>query len=192
MTIAIDFDETLFATLEKVIEIYNKRNGAELSLSQITAYNLFECLPSDVAEQLIELFEDKTVYDFLRPYNGAVRAVQSFVNNGHEVYIATATSSKNLEWKEQLLKRYFPFVPQENLIRIHNKKLLNCDIMIEDNLDTLVKTLTADRVCFNQPWNNSTSKDFVYDIHRFSDWNEINDVISEIERRSKEWETNNV
>lgn len=192
MTIAIDFDETLFATLEKVIEIYNKRNGAELSLSQITTYNLFECLPSDVAEQLLEIFEDKTVYDFLRPYDGAVRAVQALVNNGHEVYIATATSSKNLEWKEQLLKRYFPFVPQENVIRIHNKKLLNCDIMIEDNLDTLVKTLTADRVCFNQPWNNGASKDFVYDIHRFSDWGEINDIISEIERRNKKWEMNSV
>lgn len=186
MKIAIDFDETLFATLEKVIEIYNKRNGAELSLSQITTYNLFECLSSDVAEQLIELFEDETVYDFLQPYNGAIRAVQTLVNNGHEVYIATATSSKNLEWKEQLLKRYFPFVPQENVIRIHNKKLLNIDVIIDDKLDNLTQTF-ANRICFCQPWNNDKEKDYIYDISRIHHWGEIVNIIDNIERKNKEW-----
>ena len=185
--IAIDFDEVLFPTLGKVIEIYNQRHNKTLSIDQITTYNLYECLEPSVADELIGLFVEKDVYTSLQPFPGAIRAVQTLVNNGDEIFIATATDAKNLEWKEQLLRRYFPFIPTENVIRIHNKKLLNVDILIEDNLDTLTKTV-AERICFNQPWNQSESKTFIYGIRRFSHWDEIINIINEIKRRDEEWE----
>ena len=190
MIICIDFDEVLFPTLSKVIEIYNKRHDETLSLDQITTYNLYECLDPIVADELLELFVDKTVYDCLQPFKGAIRAVQTLINQGNEIYIATATSSKNLEWKEQLLRRYFPFIPQENLIRIHNKKLLNVDVLVEDNLYTLTKT-SADRICFDQPWNRSDSKDFAYSINRAYCWGDIVDIINKIKKENEEWEKNN-
>ena len=190
MIICIDFDEVLFPTLSKVIEIYNKRYDDTLSLDTITTYNLYESLPSQVADRLLELFTDKEVYDNLQPYKGSVKALKTLVNNGYEIYIATATSSKNLEWKEQLLRRYFPFIPQENLIRIHNKKLLNVDVFVEDNLDTLTKTST-DRICFDQPWNRSDSKDFAYSINRAYCWGDIVDIINTIKKENEEWEKNN-
>lgn len=186
MNIAVDFDETLFPTLSKVIEIYNKRYDDTLSLDAITTYNLYESLPSQVADKLLELFTDKEVYDNLQPYKGSVKALQTLANNGYEIYIATATSSKNLEWKEQLLRRYFPFIQKENLIRIHNKKLLNVDVFIEDNLDTLTQTF-ADRICFDQPWNRSDSKDFAYNISRAYCWGDIVDIINKIEKENEEW-----
>ena len=185
--IAIDFDETLFPTLGKVIEIYNNRHNTNIELSQITTYNLYDCLPSDIADELLELFVDKEVYDNLQPYKGAVKAVRTLIERGNEVYIATATDIKNLAWKEQLLQRHFPFVPKDNLIRIHNKRLLNVDVLVEDSLDNLTKTF-ADRVCFSQPWNQDEEKDYIYDIFRFSNWSEIVNIIDNIERKEKEWE----
>lgn len=187
LKIAIDFDSTLFPTLEKVIEIYNKRYNETLSLDQITTYNLYECLSSSVADKMIGLFVDKEVYNNLQPYAGAVKAIKTIINNGHEVYIATSTDLRNLVWKEQLLQRYFPFIPKDNLIRIYNKKLLNVDVLIEDNLDNLTETF-ADRICFNQPWNQSPSKDFAYNIHRAYSWDDIINIINDIERNMKEWE----
>ena len=188
MQIAIDFDSTLFPTMEKVIEIYNKKNNASIDLSQITAYNLYDCFGEDVADELISLFVDKTTYNSLQPYKGSVKAIQSLVNRGHEIFVATATDIRNLEWKEKLLQRYFPFIPKENLIRIHNKKLLNVDVLVEDKLDNLTQTLFAERVCFNQPWNVDKDTDYAYNIYRINNWGEINNVIQSIERKEKEWE----
>ena len=185
--IAIDFDEVLFATLEKVLEIYNKRHGTNIELSQITTYNLYDNFDSEVADELIELFVEKDVYSSLQPYKGAVRAVKSLVEQGHEVYIATATDVRNMEWKEELLQRHFPFVPKKNLIRIHNKSLLNVDVLVEDKIDNLKSTF-ADRVCFDQPWNQDNDSDYVYSIYRIHHWGEINNVIQSIERKEKEWE----
>ena len=184
MIIAIDFDETLFPTLEKIVEIYNKRHDEHLFTSQITTYNLYECLDVVVADELLSLFVDKSVYNNLQPYKGAVRALQALVNNGHEIYIATATDTKNFIWKEQLLQRHFPFVPKDNLIRINNKKLLNVDVLIEDKLDNLVQTF-AERVCFSQPWNQDKNADYVYGIYRVNNWGEIINVINTIERKEK-------
>ena len=187
MKIAIDFDETLFPTLEKVIEVYNKRNNTNIELAQITTYSLYNCLAADVAEEILSLFVDKSIYNSLQPYKGSIKALQSLVNKGHEIIIATATDVRNLEWKEKLLQRYFPFIPKENLIRIHNKKLLNVDVLVEDKLDNLTQTF-AERVCYTQPWNVDKEADYVYSIYRINGWGEINNIIQSIERKEKEWE----
>lgn len=185
--IALDFDETLFPTLEKVLEVYNKRHNTNIELSQITTYSFYDNFTADVADELIELFVEKEVYDCLLPYKGAVRAVKTLVEQGHEVYIATATDVRNMKWKEELLQKHFPFIPKKNLIRIHNKALLNVDVLVEDKMANLIQTF-AYRVCFDQPWNRSESKDFAYSIYRINNWGEINNVINTIERKEKEWE----
>ena len=187
MVIVIDFDETLFPTLEKVIEIYNQQHDKSLSLSQIVKYNLYECLDENTADEILGLFVDKAVYDSLQPYKGAVRVIKTLIEQGNDIYIATASDLKNMEWKERLLQKYFPFIPKNNLIRIYNKKLLNCDILIDDNMNNLTSTF-ADRICFNQFWNQSESKDFAYNISRVHYWGEVLNVIQSIERKDKEWE----
>ena len=187
LKIVIDFDSTLFPTMERVIEIYNKKHNTSIDMSQITMYNLHDNLPADVADELIELFVEKEIYDCLQPYKGAVRAVKTLVEHGNEVYVATSTDVRNMEWKEELLQKHFPFIPKKNLIRIHNKAMLNVDVMIEDKLENLIKTF-ADRICFNQPWNSDECADFAYNIYRIHNWGEINNVINTIERKNKEWE----
>jgi 5'(3')-deoxyribonucleotidase len=187
LKIAIDFDEVLFPTLEKVLEIYNKEYGANIELDQITTYNLYDSLPTGVADDLINLFTEQSIYDNLQPYKGAVRSVKTLIEHGHEIYVATASDVRNMEWKEQLLQKYFPFIPKNNLILIHNKSILNIDVLIEDSLDNLKSTF-ADRVCFSQPWNVDEDDDYVYSISRIHHWGEIINVINNIERKNKEWE----
>jgi 5'(3')-deoxyribonucleotidase len=185
--IAFDFDEVLFPTLEKVLEVYNQRYNANIELSQIITYNIYDSLSSEIADEIVSLFVEKNIYNNLQPYKGSVKAVKSLADKGHELYVATASDIKNMEWKEKLLQRYFPFIPKENLIRIHNKKLLNVDVLVEDKLDNLIQTF-AERVCFNQPWNQDKNTDYVYSIYRIHNWGEMNNIINTIERKEKEWE----
>ena len=102
--------------------------------------------------------------------------------------MATSTDVRNLEWKEQLLQKHFPFIPKGNLIRINNKSLLNVDVLIDDKLDNLT-SIFAERICFNQPWNQDDDADYAYSIYRANHWGEIINIVNEIERRNKVWET---
>lgn len=187
LKIVIDFDSTLFPTMERVIEIYNKRHNDSLDMSQITRYNLHDNFSMDIAEELLELFVDKSVYDCLDPYKGSVHAIKTLVEHGHEIYVATDSDIRNMEWKEELLQKHFPFIPKKNLIRIHNKSLLNVDVIVEDKLDNLKSTF-ADRICFDQLWNRDEEADWVYSIYRIHHWGEIINIIQNIERKDKEWE----
>jgi 5'(3')-deoxyribonucleotidase len=101
--------------------------------------------------------------------------------------VTTSTDVRNMEWKEELLQKYFPFIPKKNLIRIYNKALLNMDVIMDDKIDNLKSTF-ADRVCFNQPWNIDDDADYVYSIYRIHHWGEIVNIINSIERKEKEWE----
>ena len=187
LKIAIDFDSTLFPTMERVLEIYNKRYGTNIELSQITAYSLYDNFSVDIADELLNIFVEKDVYDNLQPYKGSIRTIKALAERGHEIYIATSSDVRNMEWKEELLQKHFPFIPKKNLIRIHNKALLNVDVLIEDKLENLKSTF-ADRICFDQNWNRDESADFAYSIYRVHHWGEINNVIINIERKNKEWE----
>ena len=176
MIIAIDFDCTLFPTLEMVIDIYNQKYNESISLDQITQYSLYETFHKEVADKLFEIFWDEETYKNLYPYDNAIEVVKSLVSKGHEVYIATATTVKELYWKETLLQKYFPFIPKNNLIRIKNKSLLKCDIIIDDYLDNLINS-DAIRICLDYPWNRNKQIEQEYNIHRTFSWDEILNII---------------
>jgi len=59
MIIGVDFDNVLFPTMHAVIDLYNKKYNDNLKLEDITTYNFYECLDSEVANKLINLFIDK-------------------------------------------------------------------------------------------------------------------------------------
>lgn len=187
LKIAIDFDSTLFPTMERVLEVYNKRHDTNIELPQITTYSLYDSFSAEVADEFIEIFVEKDIYSSLLPYKGAIRTIKTLAEQGHEIYIATSSDLRNMEWKEELCQKHFPFIPKNNLIRIHNKALLNVDVLIEDKLDNLKSTF-AERVCFSQPWNIDKDADYVYSIYRIHNWGDILNVINNIERKSKEWE----
>ena len=179
MTIGVDFDNTLFPTLETVLELYNERHGTQITFDQVYTYNLYDCFDMSVAEQIINMFCEKTLYEHLRPYAGATHALRSLFEQGHMILILTATDADNLKWKEALIQRYFPFIVKENIIRVHQKKLIKTDVLIDDCLDQLTNSM-CERVCFDQLYNHNHVKDVAYGIHRVASWSDVRGVIDKL------------
>lgn len=187
MIIMCDIDGVLNNLVEQTLTIYNSRNGKNIQLSNITSYNFYDCLPREDAEGIMSLFKEKSLWDSLKPLQNSQESLKKLIKRGHQIYLATATDSINFEWKIKWLKQYFPFISSDNVIRIMDKSLLKCDVLIDDCLDNLISNFT-ERVCFNQPWNQSKSKDYAYSIRRAYSWNDVVNIIKNIEREMKEWE----
>ena len=187
MIICTDYDNILNNLTEKVLELYNSRMGKTLQMSDITTYHFSECLTKEDADGITSLFKEKSLWNSLTPLPGSQKNLRALVNQGHRVIIATATDPCNFEWKCQFINKYFSFIPIDNIIRVMDKSLIKCDIMLEDNIDNLTNNL-CHRICFDYPWNRNKDKDFVYDIHRIHSWDEVNNIIKDIERKEKEWE----
>ena len=185
MIIMCDIDGVLNNLAERTIEVYNSRNGKNIQVSDITSYSFFDCLSHEDAQGIVSLFKEKSLWDSLKPLPGSQNTIKQLIKKGHQIYLATATDPVNFEWKIEWLKQYFPFIPSDNVIRIMDKSLLKCDVLIDDCLDNLTSTF-CERIIIDYPWNQSKTKDYAYDIKRAYSWDDIVDIINDIERKMKE------
>lgn len=187
MIICVDIDNVLNNLAERTLALYNEASGKNIQISDITAYRFDECLSNEDANGLIELFSQQELWESLVPLFDSQWGLKTLVNSGHEVYLATATHPENFAWKIEWVKKYYPFIRTNNVIRIVNKGLLRCDLMVDDCLDNLISNM-CHRVCLDYPWNRDATKEFAYDIVRAYNWQDIVNIINTIERKDEEWE----
>lgn len=178
-SVAIDVDCVLNNLMEKTIEMYNNLYGSNLKIDDFKEYDIFKCLPEKEAKRFVELFKVCDLWMSLTPIKNSQWGVKQLVDNGYEVYLATATHHINFAWKVDWLKSCFGMIPEENIICIHNKGLLKVNVLVDDCVDNLTSSLWYERVCLDWPWNRNVC-DEAYGIHRAYNWLEIVDIINEI------------
>lgn len=187
MIIMCDIDNILNNLAEKVVEVYNYRTKKNIQLSDIISYNFYDCLPREDADGIVSLFKEKSLWDSLKPLEGSQNSLKQLIKKGHQIYLATATDPINFEWKITWLKQYFPFIPEDNIIRIMDKSLLKADVIIDDCLDNLISSF-AERIVLDYPWNHNELKDYAYGIRRAYTFNDIINIINNIEKEMKKWQ----
>lgn len=188
MIVACDFDNLLNNLTEKTIELYNKQNNKNIKMSDLTEYSFYNCLDKEDSDGITKLFKNKALWDSLTPIPGAKEGLQKLLDMGHRVYIVTATAPENFLWKISWLKKYFPFFNPDNVVRMKDKSLFKCEIMVEDDYQQLINHKLCNRICLTYPWNiRDENVDFVYDIRRCNNWSEILEAVKQIEEEKLEW-----
>ena len=177
--VAIDVDNILNDLVEKTIKLYNSTYHASLSMKDIVEYDFYKCLPYNDALNLVKLFDQKELWESLTPRKDAQWGVKKLIDNGYDVCLATAAYPTNYAWKCEWLSQHFPFIPTKNIICIHNKGLLDVDVLIEDCMDNLLSGHLFERVCLDYLWNQNVH-DEAYGIHRAYSWKDIVSIVDKI------------
>lgn len=184
-TVALDCDEVLNNLIEKTLELYNTRHGTGLTADIFTQYDFYKCLPFEIAEELTSIFMEKELWDSLSPAPDSQWGVKKLIDNGYDVYVATATHYSNFAWKVDWFAKNFPFIDQKHIICIQNKSLLHVDVLVDDCAENLMATNYAvDRVLLDKPWNRNVHDD-VYGIYRTNNWEEIVEYVNELYKDAK-------
>lgn len=179
MVLCVDVDDVICNLQETVTRLFNDRFKSNYTLNDFTEYNIMNVLPAQDAIVMKDMYGESGLYDKVLPIHGAQNALQKLINMGHDVYLVTASIPKTYGEKVEFIKRYFPFIDESHIVCMRNKWMLRCDVMIEDNLSTLLAKPYYHRICFNMPWNQS-DKDYVYDIHRCYNWNDVLAAVNKI------------
>jgi 5'(3')-deoxyribonucleotidase len=179
MVIMIDVDDTLCNLQEVVVGLFNKRYGSNYTLNDFTEYNIMNVLPTQDAIVMKDMYGESGLYDKVKPIPGAQKALEKLINLGHKVYLVTAAVPKTYGEKVAFIKRFFPYIDDSHIVLMKHKHLFRCDVMIEDNLQTLLESPNYHRICFNMPWNQS-NKDWVYGVHRCYNWDDVLEAVNKI------------
>ena len=185
MIIACDVDNVCNNLQEVVLNMFNAHHNPGYQLEDCHDYDMVNNFPLSDALAIKQLYGVKNIYNFVKPLPGAQDGVQKLINAGHQVYLVTDAIPENYYEKIQWLEHYFPFVEQSHIVSMAHKWLFKCDALIEDNLQNLLTGHSYERICMNYPWNQNVY-DWVYDIHRCDNWEDIVDVINKLNESEME------
>lgn len=182
MIIACDFDNVICNLQEVITDMFNDRQDTKYTLEDFTDYDIANVLPVKEAIVMKEMYGECGIYNYIKPIPGSQKALQKLINNGHQLYIVTDAITQIYKEKVEWLHHYFPFIDEAHIVAMKHKHLFKCDIMIDDNSQNLTSGVLYERICFDYPWNRKVH-DYAYDIYRCSNWDEIINVVKELENK---------
>ena len=125
MTILVDMDDTMEQLLKRWVARANEKYGQDITLDQITSWDVSEPYPGLNKKEIYSVTYEPGFWSGVEPMPGAAEALKHFMDEGHEVYVVTATEPEHLEEKMKgLLFRYFPFITWDRVIVTGRKQMI--------------------------------------------------------------------
>ena len=178
--VKVDVDNCLNDLVFEQFKLYEERTGIKLNYAECVNYDFSGIGPQNVIDDLYDMFKDKELWDRLAPPANAQKYLKKLCEE-FDVRITTATDYRNFAWKVDWLQKYYPFVPEENIIRIHDKGWIYTDYSVDDYQENLKQDL-GHRILISAPWNQqATRRDNIFSFYRVADMKEAYETICRIE-----------
>lgn len=176
--VKVDIDNCLNDLVFEMFKLYEERTGTRLEYANCINYDFSGIGPQNVIDDLYEMFVDKELWDRLSPPANAQRYLKKLCDD-FDVKIATATDHRNFAWKVDWMHKFYPFVPSENIYRVHDKSWITTDYAIDDYQENL-KDDMAHRILISAPWNQDAHC-YAFEFHHVADMKGAYEKICEIE-----------
>lgn len=139
LTVLVDMDDTITDLLGAWIAMLNRRHGTNVMPGDVQQWDIAKSFPSLTKEQVFDPLLCDSLWHYVRPKEGAVETLERFIQEGHRVYIVTASTYETLRTKmDVVLFHYFPFLSWDNVIITSNKQMIKGDVLIDDGVHNLV------------------------------------------------------
>ena len=184
MTILVDMDDVLEQLVAGWVAYLNERFGTNKSTEDVRSWNVSLAFPELTHEQVYSAVSDDHLWDFVKPMPGAVETLKKLIDEGHEVYIVTATGYETLRAKmEKVLFRYFPFLSWKQVIITENKQMIRGDILIDDGPHNMTGE-TYKKILFSANHNRDFDEAAV-GAERVENWDEVYLAIKRVQGASR-------
>lgn len=179
LTILVDMDDTIEELLDPWLDYLNKKYSLHVTRDDVTSWDICQTFPMLTEEQVFEPLGDEELWKKVKPYPDAVEYLQRLIEDGHIVYIVTASHYHTIDMKlNHVLFKYFPFIKYDDIIIARRKDMIRGDVLIDDNPFNLLNGVHKG-ILFDKPHNQwcDTTKS---GICRAYNWQEIYDIIQQM------------
>ena len=176
-TICIDMDDTIENLLPAWLNWLEGQYHFHIDQEDINSWDILTLFPFLTPEQIYAPLYSRDFWKRVTPKEDAIIYIQKLINDGHDVYICTASPYGTLVYKfEEILEKYFPFIDYKHIIVAYPKQMIKCDIMIDDGYHNLIGGNYL-KILFEANYNRSFDEK-EYNILRVHSWKEIYDTIN--------------
>lgn len=170
MVVVFDMDDVLVNLNEAWISNLNSTYNLKVKHEDICEWDMKVAFPTLTEEQLYGCLHDKEFWKSVKPLPFAEELLKKCEQYSNiDYYIVTAALPKNFYLKyENCFKVHFPFISSKRLICCNNKKLIDCNIIVDDNPDNFKYNDLLQsplRLLMDKPWNkNANPKSYNYRV----------------------------
>lgn len=177
LRITCDLDNILNDLTVKLLEMYNKDSGDNLTINDITQYKIDSFTLPDY--KITDYFQSPALWMRVEPLYQSQQYLH-LLNDDYDLRIVSASHLGDMPVKYRWIKTYFPFLKREQIWTVFNKDWIESDIHIDDCTDNLING-SYSKILLDYPFNRHID-DCESDIIRCYNWREIFEAIREIEK----------
>ena len=176
MRILVDMDDTIEMLIEELVKRTNRKYHQNVAAEDVKDWSIAPAFDGLTKQQILDTADEPDFWRSVKPVPGAAEALKHFMDEGHEVYIVTATEMRHVKDKMQdLLFRCFPFLSWKQVIITGNKQLIRGDVLIDDGIHNL-EGGDYKKILFSAPYNRHYDAE-ANGMIRVSGWDEIIRII---------------
>ncbi len=192
MIIGVDIDNTIKDTHRAAVEVYNKKLNKSVKVEDVKEFYLDKVygLTRQEGRKLWRSLEEE-IYQLGIPLTNAAKVLNELAAEGHWIYFITARPKiKNIEAiTRKWLKKYgFPYIGDNLVMNAQDKakaaRKLGVELFFEDapnHLENLVQNQVP-VVIVDAVYN----RDFPVPLNRITDWEQVHQLVQEMEKSGKE------
>jgi 5'(3')-deoxyribonucleotidase len=136
LIVVVDLDETVVDLFTPWLAMYNKEWDDSLTPSDVLSYAIHEHVKPDCGHRIYDYLNLPGLFsEGVQALPGAVNALQTLVNEGHQVIIATAAFNKETHpaEKQEWCRQNLPFIPTFDVHVVEEKWRIPGDVFIDDS-----------------------------------------------------------
>jgi len=184
MRLGIDLDGVVANFTKGWMEFYNKQFGTNFVVADSRNWgDLVDLTHFEHIDEFWDWASDldgHTVFWHLEAFPGAVEALRSLVDAGHQIIVVTTKPDFAIQDTHEWVERHR--IPAAEIHILEDKWLVSTDVYLDDGphiLPGLVKHRPESTVCrYIRPWN--TPVEGAVDVHNFDEFREVVDRLSDI------------
>lgn len=153
LTVLVDMDDTIENLLDTQVETLNKEHGTNVSPGHVKQWDVSMAFPSLSWKDVYAPLLRDEFWINVKPIEGAQKVLNQLIEDGHKVFIVTASAYETLRAKmDYVLFRYFPYLSWNNVIITSNKQMIKGDVLIDDGIHNL-KGGDYEKILMDAPHN---------------------------------------
>ena len=171
LTILCDADDTIQELTKYWLAELNRKYNYNVRKEDLKSWDITKAYPNLTPDEVLEPLYRNEFWKRTTPIDGSAYYLKKLIEDGHNVFVVTASNSETFETKKRKLIEMFPFLNKEQIIRENNKQTVFGDVLIDDGVHNLIGGKYI-KILFNQP-SNAGFREENYDITRVYSWKEI-------------------
>ena len=181
LKIGIDVDDVINDFFPHWVKSYNKKFKTNLDYLSVDDWDLRKIFSDDEDwKEFCSVIDDPDFYETLEVDKLSQVVIQELQDAGAEIYFITGTYPNQVPKKYNWIKKYFPNIPDKNILFVpaESKMNVSVNIYIEDNPENLDKYCVP-VILLNKNYNIKYDFYVNTNIHRVNSWNDIRQIFVE-------------